>query len=54
VTINATKVAKGPSEEAAKAALADMVIKEVATADRVEIDSTSSSSGNQFPPVEAR
>ena len=48
VTINATKVAKGPSEEAAKAALADMVIKEVATADRVEIDSTSSSSGISF------
>ncbi len=48
VTINATKVAKGPSEEAAKAALADMVIKDVATADRVEIDSTSSSSGINF------
>jgi len=48
VTINATKVAKGPSEEAAKAALADMAIKEVATADRVEIDSTSSSSGINF------
>jgi DUF4097 and DUF4098 domain-containing protein YvlB len=48
VVINATRVVKGPSEEAAKAALADLVIKEVATAERVEIDSTSSSSGISF------
>ena len=46
--VNATKVVKGPSEEAAKAALADVIIKEVATADRVEIDSTSSSAGISF------
>ena len=48
VVVNATKVVKGPSEEAAKAALADVIIKEVATADRVEIDSTSSSAGISF------
>jgi len=48
VVVNATKVVKGPSEEAAKAALADVIIKEVATPDRVEIDSSSSSSGINF------
>jgi hypothetical protein len=48
VAINATRVVKGPSEEAAKAALADVVIKEVVTADRVEIDSTAASSGVSF------
>ena len=40
VAISATKIVKGPSEEAAKAALADFTIKESATADRVEVDST--------------
>ena len=48
VAINATRVVKGPSEEAAKAALADVVIKEAATEDRVEIDSTASSAGLSF------
>ncbi|HXT70698.1 MAG TPA: DUF4097 family beta strand repeat-containing protein [Vicinamibacterales bacterium] len=41
VAINATRVAKGPSDEAAKAALADVKISENASADRVEIDSNS-------------
>ena len=48
VVVNATRVVKGPSEEAAKAALADLVIKDVATSDRVEIDSTSSAAGIHF------
>jgi len=48
VVVNAMRVVKGPSEEAAKAALADVIIKEVATPDRVEIDSTSSSTGINF------
>lgn len=45
VTVNATKVVKGPDETAAKAALNEVTIKESATADRVEIDSTSSGAG---------
>lgn len=43
VAINATRVAKGPNDEAAKAALADVKINEKATADLVEIESNSSS-----------
>jgi DUF4097 and DUF4098 domain-containing protein YvlB len=48
VVVNATRVVKGPSEEAAKAALAEITIKEVATADRVEIDSSASAAGISF------
>jgi len=48
VVINATRVVKAPTEEAAKSALADIVIKDTATSDRVEVDSTSSSHGISF------
>jgi DUF4097 and DUF4098 domain-containing protein YvlB len=41
VSINATRIAKGPNDEAAKSALADVRINESATADKVDIDSNS-------------
>lgn len=41
IEVSATRIAKGWSEEAAKAALKDVTIAENATADRVELDSTS-------------
>ena len=40
IEVSATRVAKAPTEEAAKAALEEIQIKEAASADRVEIDST--------------
>ncbi len=43
VTINATRVAKGPNDEATKAALAEVKISDTATADGVQIDSNTSS-----------
>ena len=45
VVINATRIAKGPSDEAARAALANVTIQESATADRVEIDSATGAAG---------
>jgi DUF4097 and DUF4098 domain-containing protein YvlB len=40
IEVSATRIAKGPTEEAAQAALKDFTIAESATADRVELDST--------------
>ncbi len=40
VEVSATKIAKGSTEEAAKATLKDVTIAETATPDRVELDST--------------
>jgi DUF4097 and DUF4098 domain-containing protein YvlB len=45
VEISATRIVKGPSEESAKAALAEFKIKESASADRVEIDSVQEGTG---------
>jgi len=45
VVVNATRIAKGPSDEGAKAALANVTIQESATADRVEVDSASAAAG---------
>jgi DUF4097 and DUF4098 domain-containing protein YvlB len=45
VAISATKVVKGPTEEAAKAALPDVTIKEDASATQVTVESASSSAG---------
>ena len=39
IVVHAVRVVKGPTEEAAKAGLAEFAIKENATPDRVEIDS---------------
>jgi hypothetical protein len=40
VEVTATRIARAPTEEAAKQALKDITISETATADRVELDST--------------
>ena len=48
VDVVATRVAKGPSDEAAKAALASFTIAESATPDRVAIDSTATDGSLSF------
>lgn len=45
VAISATKVVKGPTEEAAKAALPELTIKEDASASQVTVESESTSGG---------
>jgi DUF4097 and DUF4098 domain-containing protein YvlB len=45
IVVHAVRVVKGPTEEAAKAGLAEVTIKEIATADRIEIDSTDQTRG---------
>jgi len=54
VVVNATRIVKGPTEEAAKKVLADVTIKESGTPDKIEIDSSGPSQGGIFNRLSRR